>query len=99
MASDIFFEDAISFSSNIEANSKRSLNKIRLSARDPELNAPISPVNATSGIPLTLRLPSSSKNDAMPLKGSQLKSGSVIAEVTPFDLFQGINVEFGFIAS
>ena len=89
----------MSFSSNVDANSKRSFNKIRLSAREPELNAPISPVNATSGNPLTLRWLSRIRNEAIPLKGSQLKSGSVIAEVTPFDLFQGINVEFGFIAS
>ena len=50
-------------------------------------------------MPLTFRLPSRRKYDAIPLKGSQLKSGKVIADVTPFDLFHGIKVEFGFIAS
>jgi len=45
------------------------------------------------------RLLSKTKKDPKPPIGLEVCLGRVIADVIPFDLFQGINVEFGLNAS
>jgi hypothetical protein len=48
-----------------------------------------------SEVPVTSSLLSKTKKDPKPPIGLDVLLGSVIADVIPFDLFHGINVEFG----
>ena len=82
-----------------DAKDKISSVNESISDLDDDPLPPILPIITISCLLSTFRLLSNTKKDPRPPIGLEVFLGRVIADVMPFDLFQGINVEFGLKAS
>ena len=91
--------DLMTFESMENAKSNISSINANVSALDLEELPPTLPIITISFSPDILRSLFRSKNDPKPPIGLDEAFGSDNAEVIPFALFHGINVEFGLKAS